>query len=144
MALTSIKLVSLDDFSEINVEGLGVIKVRKESSNQGLKLSENTRDIFKLQDETKSIEKKVKKLTDDGAKDDDPEIEKLNSKATEKLDKITEIRKSIQDMHRARLSDYEDGKLVDFLFDNASDEDIARLFALADGVNEGHDEQVAS
>ena len=39
MAL-SIRLSSFSDFTAVNVEGLGVIKVKKESSNQGARHSE--------------------------------------------------------------------------------------------------------
>lgn len=129
----SIALSSLTDVYSVNVEGLGVIHIKKESSNQGLKTSENVRDIFKLQDEAKALQKKIEKLIKDGKTEEDVEIEKLNSKAVEKLDKISEIRKSEHDMRKARMSDDEGGSLVDKLYDLASDEDIARLFALADG-----------
>lgn len=140
MAGISIKLSSLNDSKAINVEGLGVIKVKNESSNQGLQVSENTRDIFKLQDEIKKLDKKMRSLIESGAKEDGPEIQKIESKATEKLDRITEIRKSIQDARKSRLSDDEEGKLVKKLFDNATDADISKLFALADGL-EGEDSE---
>lgn len=135
MAGISIALSSLDEYKDINVEGLGVIRVKKESSNQGLKSSENIRDIYKLQDESKALSKKVKKLIESGAGEDDEEIVKLNTKGTDKLDRITEIRKSEQDMKKSRMSDYDGGKLVEYLFNNANDEDIARIFALAEEVD---------
>lgn len=133
MAVTSIALSSLNDYSEVNIEGLGVIKVKKESSNQGLKNSENIRDIYKLQDEAKKLAKQVDDLLLEGKPQDDPEIIKLNTKSTEKLEKITDIRVSQQEMKKSRMFDDENGKLVDYLFDNATDEDIARVFALAGG-----------
>lgn len=136
MTEISIALNSLSDYKAINVEGLGVINVRRESSNQATKSSENVRDIFKLQDEAKKLEKRAKELTDTGAKDDDPELIKLNEKSTAKLEKITEIRVSEMAMRKSRLSDNEGGKLVEKLFDLASDEDIAKVFALAEAKDE--------
>lgn len=130
----SIALSSISDFTAVNVDGLGVIKVKKESSNQGLKHSENIRDIYKLQDEAKRFSKQMDKLLAEGKEKTDPEVVKLESKATETLDRITDIRKEEQDLRRARLFDDEDGKLVKLLFENASDEDIAKLFAVADGT----------
>ena len=144
MAGISIRLSSLDDYKAINVEGLGVIKVKKESSNQGLQVSEDTRDIFRLQDEAKKLDKKIKLLINNGANEDDLEIQKIESKAAEKLDKITEIRKSIQNTRKLRLSDNEGGKLVEKLFDSATDADISKLFALADGLEDEENVEVVS
>lgn len=140
MAGISITLSSLDDYKTINVEGLGILKVRRESSNQGLKSSENVRDIFKLQDEAKKLEKKSAKLLKDGLKDDDPEIIKLNAKATDKLEQITEIRKSEHEMRKSRIFDDEDGRLVNELFERATDEDIAKLLALAENPESSKDD----
>lgn len=135
MTQTSIALSSLNETFDVNVEGLGIIKVKKESSNQGLKRSEHIRDIFKLQDESKRLDKKVKKLIADGVDENDPQIVKLTEEGTAKLDKITEVSKAEHEMRRSRLSDDEGGKLVEKLFDSASDEDIAKLFAIADGTD---------
>lgn len=136
----SIKLGSIDEKVAVNIEGLGTIYVKKESSNQGLKTSENMRDVFKLQDESKNIQKQVKKLLEEGKNEESPEIKKLEVKSLEKLDKITEIRKIEHEMKKSRLSDDENGKLVEFLFNNASDEDIARVFAIGDGrIEENED-----
>lgn len=125
----SIRLSSFSDYTAVNVEGLGVIKVKKESSNQGLRRSEAIRDIFKLQDEAKRISKQMEKLTAEGKKENDPEVEKLESKATEKLNLITELQRTNQELMRSRLSDDEGGKLVNKLYELATDKDIAKLFA---------------
>lgn len=140
----SIKLGSIDEKVAVNIEGLGTVYVKKESSNQGLKTSENMRDVFKLQDEAKKLEKQALKLVAEGKSDDSPEIKKLEAKSMEKLDRITEIRKIEQDMKKSRLSDDKNGELVDFLFNNASDEDIARVFAIGDGRLEEEDDTDAS
>ena len=132
MAEISISLSSLTDYKTINVGELGVIKVRNESSNQGLKRSETTRDLFKLQQDAKKIDKQMIKLKAEGKTDDDPEVEKLNSIAVEKLSAITELQRAYVDAARSRLFDDEDGKLVDELYDRASPGDIAKLFASAD------------
>lgn len=135
MADISIALSSFDDFTAVNVEGLGVIKVRKESSNQGLRQSENTRDIFKLQDESRALDISLRKLIADGKTEDDPEIIKLEKKGTEKLDRITEARREIQMLRKSRLSDDDGGALVERLFEDATDEDISKLLATADGLS---------
>lgn len=135
----SIALSSLNETVDVMVEGLGVIKVRKETSNQGLKTSENMRDIFKLQEDGKKLDKRLKKLLAEGKKEGDPEIEKLERQGTEKIDRITEVRRSEYDLKRARLSDDEGGKLVERLYNEASDEDIARIFAVADGKEQAED-----
>lgn len=132
----SIRLSSFSDFTAVNVEGLGVIKVKKESSNQGLRRSETIRDIFKLQDEAKRISKQMEKLTAEGKKETDPEVEKLESKATEKLNLITELQRTNQELMRSRLSDDEGGKLVNKLYELATDEDIAKLFATTEKIDE--------
>lgn len=140
MAEISIRLSSFSDFTAVNVEGLGVIKVKKESSNQALRRSEILRDIFALQDEAKRLDDEQKKLMSEGKTENDPEIIKLEHKATSKLDKVTELQKMNQQLAKARLSDDEDGKLVEKLYDNASDEDIARLLALeVDPSGEEHE-----
>lgn len=135
----SIALSSLNETVDVMVEGLGVIKVSKETSNQGLKTSENMRDIFKLQEDGKKLDKRLKKLLAEGKKEGDPEIEKLERQGTEKIDRITEVRRSEYDLKRARLSDDEGGKLVERLYNEASDEDIARIFAVADGKEQAED-----
>lgn len=126
----SIRLSSFSDFTAVNVDGLGIIKVKKESSNQGARRSEIVRDIFKLQDEAKTLNKKMEKLQKEGKGENDPEFEKLESKAATKLDAITQLQTDHQKLVRSRLSDDEGGKLVDLLFEHASDEDISRLLAL--------------
>ena len=126
MAL-SIRLSSFSDFTAVNVEGLGVIKVKKESSNQGARHSEIIRDIFKLQDQGKALEQKINSLLAEGKGQDDPEFLKLEKKGSEALEKISELRTEDQKLRKSRLSDDEGGKLVDMLFDSASDQDIAKL-----------------
>lgn len=130
MAELSIRLSSFSDFTLVNVEGLGIIKVKKESSNQGARIQEIMRDTFKLQDEGKTLDKQIKRLIDDGKSSDDPELIKLEKKGTEILDKVSNLRNESMKIRRMRLSDDEDGKLVNILFDSASDEDIAKLLAL--------------
>lgn len=127
MAEISIRLSSFSDFTAVNVEGLGIIKVKKESSNQGARHAEIVRDIFKLQELSRSLDKRSRELIEQGKDESDPELMKLEKKGTEALDKITELRKEEQQLRRSRLSDDEGGKLVDLLFEHASDEDIAKL-----------------
>lgn len=127
MAEISIRLSSFSDFTAVNVEGLGVIKVKKESSNQGARHAEIVRDIFKLQDLSRSLDKKSKELLASGKDESDPEFIKLESKGADALDKITELRKEEQQLRKSRLADDEGGRLVDLLFEHASDEDIAKL-----------------
>lgn len=127
MAEISIRLSSFSDYTAVNVEGLGVIKVKKESSNQGARHAEIVRDIFKLQDLSRSLDKKSRELLASGKDESDPEFIKLESKGADALDKITELRKEEQQLRKSRLSDDEGGKLVDLLFEHASDEDIAKL-----------------
>lgn len=130
MAEISIRLSSFSDFTAVNVEGLGVIKVKKESSNQALTRSEIVRDIFKLQDEAKTLQKQQEKLEAEGKREDDPEFAKLERKATEKLDRITDLQRTNHELVKSRLSDNEDGKLVEKLYELTSDEDIAKLLAI--------------
>lgn len=127
MTEISIRLSSFSDFTAVNVEGLGVIKVKKESSNQGARHSEIIRDIFKLQDQGKALEQKINSLLAEGKGQDDPEFLKLEKKGSEALEKISELRTEDQKLRKSRLSDDEGGKLVDILFDSASDQDIAKL-----------------
>jgi len=127
MTEISIRLSSFSDFTAVNVEGLGVIKVKKESSNQGARHSEIIRDIFKLQDQGKALEQKINSLLAEGKGQDDPEFLKLEKKGSEALEKISELRTEDQKLRKSRLSDDEGGKLVDMLFDSASDQDIAKL-----------------
>lgn len=143
MAGISIALSSFNDFTSVNVEGLGVIKVCKESSNQGLRHSENIRDIFNLQNDVAKLEKRIKKLLSEGKTSDDEEIMKLEQKGTDNLVRITDIRKQEQVLCRARLSDDEEGKLVEELFNRASDEDISKLLAAGDitDTNESEDKE---
>lgn len=129
MAL-SIKLSSFSDFTAVNVEGLGVIKVKKESSNQASRRTEIIRDVFKLQDEGKALEKRIKKLQQSGVSEDDEEFIKLEKKGSTTLERIAELNKEEKDLRKSRLSDDEGGKLVDLLFNNATDEDIAKVLAV--------------
>lgn len=138
MTEISIRLSSFSDFTAVNVEGLGVIKVKKESSNQGARHSEIIRDIFKLQDQGKALEQKINSLLAEGKGQDDPEFLKLEKKGSEALEKISELRTEDQKLRKSRLSDDEGGKLVDMLFDSASDQDIAKLLNIEP---EAQDEQ---
>lgn len=128
----SIRLSSFSDFTAVNVEGLGVIKVKKESSNQGLRRSEIMNGIFELQAEAKNLEKRMKKLSAEGKKEGDPEVDKLESRASEKIARMTDLQQTYQKLSRSRLFDDEDGKLVDKLYELATDEDIAKVLATAD------------
>ena len=139
MAL-SIRLSSFSDFTAVNVEGLGVIKVKKESSNQGARHSEIIRDIFRLQDQGKALNQKISALIAEGKGEDDPEFTKLEKKGSEALEKISELRTEDQKLRKSRLSDDEGGKLVDILFDSASDQDIAKLLNIEP---EAQDEQTS-
>ena len=139
MAL-SIRLSSFSDFTAVNVEGLGVIKVKKESSNQGARHSEIIRDIFRLQDQGKALQQKISALIAEGKGEDDPEFIKLEKKGSEALEKISELRTEDQKLRKSRLSDDEGGKLVDILFDSASDQDIAKLLNIEP---EAQDEQTS-
>ena len=139
MAL-SIRLSSFSDFTAVNVEGLGVIKVKKESSNQGARHSEIIRDIFRLQDQGKALQQKISALIAEGKGEDDPEFIKLEKKGSEALEKISELRTEDQKLRKSRLTDDEGGKLVDILFDSASDQDIAKLLNIEP---EAQDEQTS-
>ena len=139
MAL-SIRLSSFSDFTAVNVEGLGVIKVKKESSNQGARHSEIIRDIFRLQDQGKVLQQKISALIAEGKGENDPEFIKLEKKGSEALEKISELRTEDQKLRKSRLSDDEGGKLVDILFDSASDQDIAKLLNIEP---EAQDEQTS-
>lgn len=132
MAEISIKLSSFNDFTAVNVEGLGVIKIKKESSDQGLRHSEIIRDLFKLKDESKNLDTLIDKLLAEGKDNSDPEIVKLNQKAVQTLSKITALRRENQELRRGRLFDDKNGELVEKLFNNATDDDISSLFELAD------------
>ena len=139
MAL-SIRLSSFSDFTAVNVEGLGVIKVKKESSNQGARHSEIIRDIFRLQDQGKALQQKMSALIAKGKGENDPEFTKPEKKISEALEKISELRTEDQKLRKSRLTDDEGGKLVDILFDSASDQDIAKLLNIEP---EAQDEQTS-
>ena len=140
MTEISIRLSSFSDFTAVNVEGLGVIKVKKESSNQGARHSEIIRDIFRLQDQGKALNQKISALIAEGKGEDDPEFIKLEKKGSEALEKISELRTEDQKLRKSRLTDDEGGKLVDILFDSASDQDIAKLLNIEP---EAQDEQTS-
>ena len=140
MTEISIRLSSFSDFTAVNVEGLGVIKVKKESSNQGARHSEIIRDIFRLQDQGKALQQKISALIAEGKGENDPEFLKLEKKGSEALEKISELRTEDQKLRKSRLSDDEGGKLVDILFDSASDQDIAKLLNIEP---EAQDEQTS-
>lgn len=143
MTLASIRLSSFSDTTDVNVEGLGIIKVKKESSNQGARHSEIVREIYKIQEASKQLDKKITTLLLEGKTDSDPEFVKLENKGRAFLDRISELRLEDQQLRKSRLSDDEGGKLVDILFENASDEDIAKLLSFS-FLKEQNDEQSAT
>jgi len=131
MADITISLGNIQNIKTVEIEGLGILKIRKLGSGEDLDLSFKQRRMNKLIDELTSISfvgldarkpKDVKK------------IDSLAKKADSIQEEISEIKKSEFELYKSLLSDDKGGKVVDVIMNTLNDKERAEIFNIAFGV----------
>src|SRR5690606_36906241 len=125
MADISISLSNIQHVKTVNIEGLGVLKVRKLGAGEDLDLSFKQRRLGKLIEELSKIDFTS---LDTSKPSDIKKIEKLAKKAEALGDEIAEIKKFEFETYKRLLSDDKNGEIVDVIMNTLTDQERAELF----------------
>lgn len=122
---TSISLNNIQNIKTVNIEGVGVVKVRRLGAGEDLDLSTKLRRLGKLIDDLNTFD-----FTKYDAKkpDDLKEIEKLAKKAEAISDEVAEIKKFEFETYKRCLSDDEGGAVVAIIMNTLTEIERAELF----------------
>ncbi len=130
MAEISISLNSIQNIKTVNIEGLGVLHIRKLGSGEDLDLSFKQRRVNKLIDELSNISFVGLDATNP---DDIKKIDKLAKKADAIQEEISQIKKDEFDIYKRLLSDDKGGKVVDVIMNTLTPKERAEIFNIAFG-----------
>jgi hypothetical protein len=121
----SISLNNIQNIKTVNIEGIGVVKVRRLGAGEDLDLSVKVRRLGKLIDELSAID-----FTKYDAKkpEDLKEIEKLTKRAEAISDEVAEIKRFEFETYKRCFSDDKDGALVDVIMNTLTEAERAELF----------------
>lgn len=132
MADISIALNNVQNVKTVNIEGLGVLTVRKLGAGEDLDLSSKMRRLGKVIDELSAID--FSKL--DARKPEHLKIIEKESKRAEALsDELAEIKRFEFNMYKRCLSDDQGGKVVDVVMNTLTEQERAALFMEIFGEN---------
>lgn len=125
MADISLSLKSIQNTRTVNIEGEGVLTIRKLGSGEDLDLSVKRRRMNKLIDELNSIDFSG---LDVAKKADLKKLETLSKKAEAIQEEIAQIKLFEFELYKSLLSDDKDGKVVDLVMKTLSDKERAVIF----------------
>ncbi len=126
----SIALNDIQDTRTVNIEGVGVLNIRKLGSGEDLDLSFKQRRFNKLLDELASIDF----VGLDATKPSDMKKIKRQSDRAEKIgEEISNIKQSQFEIYKRLLSDDKNGKVVDLIMNTLNDVERAKIFEIAFG-----------
>jgi len=125
MSDMNISLNNIQKTKTVNIDGVGVLKVRRIGAGEELDLSRNHRRLSKIIKELSQIDF----MQFNSAKPEDvKKIEKLNKRVDEISDEISEIKKFEYETYKRCLSDDENGKVVDVIMNTLTEEERSELF----------------
>lgn len=130
MADISISLNSIQNIKTVNIEGLGVLKIRKLGSGEDLDLSFKRRRVNKLIDELSAIDFTS---LDTKKPSDLKKMERLSKRADAIQDEIAETKASEFEIYKRLLSDDKGGAVVDVIMNTLTDAERAEIFHIAFG-----------
>lgn len=130
MAEISIALSNIQDVKTVNIEGLGLLKIRKLGSGEDLDLSFKQRRLNQLIDALNRIDFTA---LDAKKPSDLKKIKKLSEKADKIAEEIADIKKSQFDIYKRLLSDDKNGEIVDVIMNTLTDMERAKVFEIAFG-----------
>jgi len=130
MTEISISLNSIQNIKTVNIEGLGVLHIRRLGSGEDLDLSFKQRRINKLVDELTAIDFVGLDATNP---DDIKKIDKLAKKADAIQEEISQIKKDEFEVYKRLLSDDKGGKVVDVIMNTLTARERAEIFNIAFG-----------
>ena len=130
MTEISISLSSIQNIKTVNIEGLGVLHIRKLGSGEDLDLSFKQRRINRLIDDLNRIDFVGLDATKPG---DIKKIEKLAKKADAIQEEISQIKKDEFEVYKRLLSDDKGGKVVDVIMNTLTPKERAEIFNIAFG-----------
>lgn len=128
MAELSISLSNVQNIKTVNIEGLGVFKVRRLGPGEEYDLSIKRRRLMKISQEMVKIKQEI-----DGASTD-PEKEALALKSLDRInklsDEIADIQKYELDAYKRCFTDEADGKNTEKLINSLTSDERLKLYSL--------------
>jgi len=121
----SISLNNIQNIKTVNIEGVGIVKVRRLGSGEELDLSSKIRRLGKLIDELSRIDFTV---LDANKPEDLAKITKLTRRVEELSDEISAIKESEFEVYKKCFTDDEGGRIVDIIMNTLSEQERAELF----------------
>lgn len=126
MAEISISLSNVQNIKTVNIEGLGVFKVRRLGPGEEYDLSTKRRRLTKIADEMVKIKAEIDKL-DDAAKEayaqsELPKIDKLS-------DEIAQIQMNELDVYKRCFTDDDEGKKTNELINMLTADERMKLYS---------------
>lgn len=130
MAEISLSLNNIQNVKTVNLEGLGIIKVRKLGSGEELDLSTKMRRTNKILDELSALDFSS---FDTSKAEDLKEIQKLTKKAERLSDELDEIKRFEFETYKRLITDEKNGKVVDVIMNTLTDQERGELFSIIFG-----------
>lgn len=109
----------------VNIEGVGVVRVRRLGAGEELDLSDKMRRLGAIINQLSKIDFRG---LDSANSEDAKKISKLSKKAELLSSEITEIKRFELKAYKKCFSDDANGKVVDILMDTLTDEERIELF----------------
>lgn len=125
MADISLSLNNIQNIKTVNIEGVGVLKVRRLGAGEELDLSAKLRRLVKVIEELNKIDFTSLDATNP---EDFKKISQLTTKAEALSEEATEIKKFEFETYKRCLSDDDGGKVVDVIMNTLTESERAELF----------------
>lgn len=139
MTQVSISLSNIQNIKTVNIEGIGVFKVRRLGPGEEYDLSMKRRRLIKLAEEVAEIQKKMNSLTDEAAREDfaQSEMKKIDSLS----DEVAKIQKNELEVYKRCFTDDANGEKTDHLIDMLTNDERMKLYSLIFASEENTDEE---
>lgn len=131
MADISLSLNNIQNIKTVNIEGVGVIRVRRMGAGEELDLSNKLRRLGKIIDELSAIDF----TKHDASKPEDlKKIAKLAKRAEALSDEVTDIKRFEFDTYKRCISDDKNGEVVDLIMNTLTEDERTALFKEIFGI----------
>lgn len=130
MSEITISLNNIQNIKTVNIDGAGLLHIRRMGSGEDLDISFKRRRINKLIDDLNRIDFTGLNVNKEA---DLKKMEKLSSRAESISNEIAEIKQSEFDIYKRLLSDDKNGEVVDLVMNTLTEKERAKLFLIAFG-----------
>lgn len=128
MAELSISLSNVQNIKTVNIEGLGVFKVRRLGPGEEYDLSTKRRRLMKISQEMVKIKKKIDNVPGESEKE---ALALKNLDYINKLsDEITDIQKYELDAYKRCFTDDSNGEKTEKLINSLTDDERLKLYSM--------------